>query len=61
MEKQCCLLYTSDISIFKSLSGNEYSNKNIEKTVKDYNKLQGINPEFQNSKWLQDVYKRQLM
>ncbi|WP_370830926.1 hypothetical protein [Clostridium sp.] len=43
----------SDISIFKSLSGNEYSNKNIEKTVKDYNKLQGINPEFQNSKWLQ--------
>ncbi|MDU5262207.1 MAG: hypothetical protein E6176_07245, partial [Clostridium celatum] len=43
----------SDISIFKSSSGNEYSNKNIEKTVKDYNELQGIDPEFQNGKWLQ--------
>lgn len=42
----------SDISIFKSSSGNEYSNKNIEKTVKDYNELGGIEPKFQSGKWI---------
>ena len=42
----------SDISIFNSSSGNDYSNKNIEKTVKDYSELQGIEPEF--PKWKVD-------
>lgn len=43
----------SDISIFNSSSGNNYSNKNIEKTVKDYSELQGIEPNFQSGKWIE--------
>ena len=43
----------SDISIFNSSSGNNYSNKNIEKTVKDYSELQGIEPKFQSGKWIE--------
>lgn len=43
----------SDISIFNSSSGNNYSNKNIEKTVKDYSELRGIEPNFQSGKWIE--------
>lgn len=43
----------SDISIFNSSSGNNYSNKNIEKTVEDYSELQGIEPNFQSGKWIE--------
>lgn len=43
----------SDISIFNSSSGNNYSNKNIEKTVKDYSELQGMEPNFQSGKWIE--------
>lgn len=43
----------SDISIFNSESGNEYSNNNIEKTVKDYSELQGMQLKFQSGKWVE--------
>lgn len=42
-----------DISIFNSSTGNKYSNKNIEKTVKDYSELQGLEASFQSGKWIE--------
>lgn len=40
----------SNVSIFNSSSGNEFSDKNIEKTIRDYIKMDGLNPGFEAGK-----------
>ena len=51
IQNQASLL--SGVSIFNSSSGNEFSDKNIVKTAKDYKKMVGVSPTYENSKGIE--------